>query len=245
MKENKYDNIDFFNKYRQMQRSVEGLKGAGEWYAFESLLPGLKGKRVLDLGCGFGWHCRYAVEKGAKAVIGIDISERMLDEARRRTEAQAIKYIRMPMEDVNFEEGSFDVVISSLAFHYLESCKEIFQKVNTFLTAHGSFVFSVEHPVFTANEKQDWYHDEQGNIMHWPVDRYFEEGIRITGFLGEPVKKYHRTVASYINSLLETGFEIKGISEPEPDPKLLAASAEMKHELRRPMFLIIAAGKTD
>jgi cyclopropane fatty-acyl-phospholipid synthase-like methyltransferase len=51
------------------------------------MLPDLKGKRVLDLGCGFGWHCRYAVEQGAKSVIGIDISERMLNEARKKTES--------------------------------------------------------------------------------------------------------------------------------------------------------------
>lgn len=84
MKENKYDNPKFFEQYSQMSRSVEGLKGAGEWHELKKMLPDFKGKRVLDLGCGFGWHCIYAAEHGASSVIGIDLSERMLAEAKRK-----------------------------------------------------------------------------------------------------------------------------------------------------------------
>lgn len=243
MKENKYDNINFFNQYKKMLRSVEGLKGAGEWHVFEKMLPNLKGKRILDLGCGFGWHCRYAIEQGAKSVVGIDISERMLSEARKSTKSQDIKYIKMPIEDIGYPEDTFDVVISSLAFHYLESCTETFSKVNTCLTKRGSFIFSVEHPIFTSDEKQDWCYDEKGNILHWPVDKYFEEGIRKTNFLGEEVIKYHKTITNYVNNLIRSGFEITEIREPEPDPRLLRANKELMHELRRPMFLIISARK--
>lgn len=243
MKENKYDNINFFNQYKQMPRSIEGLKAAGEWYVFEKMLPDLNNKRVLDLGCGFGWHCRYVIEQGAKSVIGIDISERMLNEAKKNTQCESIEYIKKPIEDIDYSEGTFDLVISSLAFHYLESCEEVFNKVNTCLASGGNFIFSVEHPIFTSNERQDWYYDDEGNVLHWPIDKYFEEGIRKTSFLGEQVTKYHRTITSYINSLLKSGFEIVEICEPEPDPKLLNRSLAMKHELRRPMFLIISARK--
>ena len=63
MKENKYNNSHFFSQYSQMSRSVEGLKGAGEWHVLQKMLPDFAGKRVLDLGCGFGWHCAYAIEQ--------------------------------------------------------------------------------------------------------------------------------------------------------------------------------------
>ena len=56
MKENKYDNNIFFEKYSQMERSKEGLAAAGEWETLKSILPDLKGTRMLDLGCGYGWH---------------------------------------------------------------------------------------------------------------------------------------------------------------------------------------------
>ena len=66
MKENKYDDDRFFSQYAQMSRSVEGLQGAGEWHILQKMLPDFTDKRVLDLGCGFGWHCIYAIEHGAK-----------------------------------------------------------------------------------------------------------------------------------------------------------------------------------
>ena len=65
MKENKYDDPQFFEKYSHMARSEQGLEGAGEWYALQKMLPDFSGKRVLDLGCGYGWHCRYAARQGA------------------------------------------------------------------------------------------------------------------------------------------------------------------------------------
>ena len=75
MKENKYDDESFFKKYSEMDRSKQGLKGAGEWSELQKVLPEFSGKRVLDLGCGYGWHCLYAAQNGAQYVLGTDISE--------------------------------------------------------------------------------------------------------------------------------------------------------------------------
>ncbi|WP_306350377.1 class I SAM-dependent methyltransferase [Flavobacterium sp. '19STA2R22 D10 B1'] len=243
MKENKYDSINFFTEYSKMNRSINGLEGAGEWHILQKMLPDFKNKRVLDLGCGFGWHCQYAAEQGAASVVGIDISERMLAEARKKNNFSNVEYKLIPIEDIDCPAESFDIVISSLAFHYLESFNSICQKVNHCLAQGGSFVFSVEHPVFTAQGKQDWHYDETGKPLHWPVDHYFESGIRTANFLGEAVTKYHRTLTTYINDLIQSGFEIKALSEPEPEERLLKMIPGMDQELRRPIFLIIAALK--
>ena len=85
MKENKYDDNIFFQKYSQMSRSQQGLAGAGEWETLRKLLPDFKDKRVLDLGCGYGWHCIYAMEHGASSVVGVDISHKMLEVAKENT----------------------------------------------------------------------------------------------------------------------------------------------------------------
>ena len=112
MKENRYDDEAFFEKYSQMNRSVQGLSGAGEWSELKKLLPDFAGKRVLDLGCGYGWHCIYAHDQKASYVLGTDISEKMLDTAKKKSEGKNIAYRRSAMEDLELEPESFDVVIS-------------------------------------------------------------------------------------------------------------------------------------
>jgi len=243
MKQNKYDDDVFFNKYSNMNRSKNGLEGAGEWHELKKMMPNFKDKRVLDLGCGFGWHCRYAVENGARSVIGIDISQKMLSEAKSKTKYGNIEYICMPLEDIDFPEESFDVVISSLALHYVKSFEDVLVRVYKCLSKGGNFVFSVEHPIFTAQGPQDWYYDGKGNILHWPVDHYFTEGIRNAKFLGEEVIKYHRTLTTYLNSLIKLGFEITGVVEPKPAENMLNTVPGMLDELRRPMMLLVSARK--
>jgi len=83
-----YDNETFFSQYAQMSRSREGLKAAGEWHQLKPLFPPLEGKCVLDLGCGYGWHCRFCKEQGAAQILGIDSSRRMIEEARRRKQGR-------------------------------------------------------------------------------------------------------------------------------------------------------------
>lgn len=243
MKENIYNNEDFFEKYKNFPRSVEGLSAAGEWHELKKILPDFTNKRVLDIGCGFGWHCVYAAEQGAKHVMGIDISEKMLSVAREKTKNNNVEYAVMPMEDMDFPAESFDIIISSLALHYTPDFKSICRKVSSFLTKGGDFVFSAEHPVFTAQGTQDWVYNEDGTKNHWPVDNYFNEGQRESVFLGEKVRKYHRTLTTYLNTLLKTGFTITEIIEPEPEQSLIKTVPDMADELRRPMMLIVSAKK--
>lgn len=243
MKENKYDDEAFFAQYSQMERSTKGLEGAGEWHALRGMLPDLRGKRVLDLGCGFGWHCRYAAEQGAASVIGTDISAKMLEKAREMTAAPNVSYEQVAIEDIAYPDGSFDVIISSLALHYIASFDAVCKTVARLLSAGGAFVFSVEHPIFTAQGKQDWVDGPDGTHLFWPVDRYFEEGVRHAVFLGEAVTKYHHTMTTFLQSLLQNGFMLTGFIEPEPDPVLLAQHPEYMDELRRPMFALFSAQK--
>lgn len=243
MKENKYDSETFFEKYAQMSRSKDGLMGAGEWEMLQKLLPDFQGKRLLDLGCGYGWHCIYAMEHGAASAVGIDISQKMLAVAREKTPFTQVDYQCLAMEDMDFPPNSFDVVFSSLAFHYIENFETIVKKVQSVLKPGGSFLFSAEHPVFTAQGTQDWYRDEAGNILHFPVDNYYVEGKRTANFLGEEVVKYHKTLTTYLDGLLNHGFRIRRVVEPQPPHQLLDTVPGMRDELRRPMMLIVSAEK--
>ncbi|PAM93205.1 SAM-dependent methyltransferase [Flavobacterium sp. IR1] len=243
MKENKYDEVSFFEQYEKMSRSQKGLEGAGEWHVLKKMLPEFVGKKVLDLGCGYGWHCRYAIENGAQSAIGIDISEKMLQKAREINQLDNIKYEQSALEDVAFNDETFDVVISSLTFHYIQAYDALIRNVYNWLKPNGRFVFSVEHPVFTAEGSQDWVYDREGNKLYWAVDHYFVEGQRNTSFLGERVVKYHRTLSTYLNELIKQGFKIIEVNEPLPSEEMLKSIPEMKDELRRPMMLLISVEK--
>ena len=225
-----------------MARSIQGLKGAGEWPALKELLPEFTGKQVLDLGCGYGWHCKYAADNGAASILGTDLSQKMLDRAKMINSDDKITYVRCAMEDLDLKPASFDVILSSLAFHYVRDFQPLIQKISHWLSPVGQLVFSVEHPVFTAYGPQDWYYDQDGKIMHFPVDNYYYEGKRDAVFLGEQVIKYHRTLTTYIETLLTNGLTITHVIEPQP-PKHMMDIPGMKDEMRRPMMLLISAKK--
>ncbi len=241
MPQNIYDDPEFYTQYSKMARSVGGLKSAGEWPVFQTLLPDLRGKRLLDLGCGYGWHCRYAVDQGARAVIGVDLSAKMLAKAQEINADPAIEYRRAAIEEIDFPAQSFDVVLSSLALHYVERFDLVVQKVHDLLVPGGAFVFSVEHPIFTARAGQDWFYGDNGERLHWPVDTYQQEGVRHSQWLADDVIKYHRTVETYVNTVIDAGFRLDRLAEPAPSPAALAAHPEWVDETRRPIFLLIAA----
>ncbi|MFT2090094.1 class I SAM-dependent methyltransferase [Paraglaciecola sp. 2405UD69-4] len=241
MKQNKYDDPAFFKAYAKMPRSSDGLKSAGEWEVFRAHLPKLFGKKILDLGCGYGWHCQYAVEQGADTVVGIDLSEKMLSKARELTGKGKVILEHCAIEDFDADEESFDVIFSSLVLHYVADLSSVFRKASKLLKSKGVLCYSVEHPVFTSNSSQDW-HYENDKIQHWPLDNYFHEGKRKTKFLGSEVIKYHRTIETHISALLSEGFEISSLLEPKPSDEMVKKMG-WYDEQRRPMMLIVTATK--
>lgn len=237
---NIYDNEDFFEAYAHMGRSTGGIESAGEWYALKPLIPDLKGKRVLDLGCGYGWHCKYAADNGAEVVLGIDGSEKMIEQAQNRNFDNKIEYRVGEIQKYDYPKEKYDFVISNLALHYIDDLDEIYKKVHDTLREDGVFLFNIEHPVFTSGVEQKWHCDENGNILHWPVDNYYIPGERTTDFLGHTVKKYHHTLTQIVMGLINTGFVIEALSEAGPSEEM---APYMPDELRRPMMLLVKARK--
>src|SRR5271165_4909960 len=184
MTQNIYDNPEFFAGYSRLGRSVEGLEGAAEWPALRSLLPDLRRLRVVDLGCGFGWFCRWAREQGAAEVLGIDVSEKMLARARDTTTDTAVTYLRADIERLDLPEAGFYLAYSSLALHYIQDLAGLLVKLHCALVPGGHLVFSVEHPIFTAPRHPGWSVDADG-CKTWPVDNYLCEGLRTTDWLAE------------------------------------------------------------
>lgn len=239
---NEYDNEHFFNEYANMARSREGLSAAGEWHQLKTLFPPLQGKSVLDLGCGYGWHCKFAAEQGAAQILGLDLSKKMIAEAQKRNSDPFIRYRLCGIEEYEYPENTWDCVVSNLALHYIKDLDSVFQSVHKTLKKNGIFLFNIEHPCFTAGVNQDWIYADDGTPQYWPIDNYFIPGKRITHFLGCDVEKQHHTLTQILMGLLKHGFELTAVVEAQPSEEMMEFPG-MKDELRRPMMLLVKAMK--
>jgi len=208
---NHYDNPEFFAAYAQMSRSQQGLDGAGEWHQLQPLFPDMTGKDVLDLGCGYGWHCKYAADHGAGSVLGIDQSEMMIAEAKKRNDAPGITYRVCSLQEYDYPKESFDLAVSNLVLHYVEDLDAVYRRIHEILRPGGVFLMNIEHPTFTAGVNQQFSADGT-----WPVDDYYYPGLRKTDFIGHTITKYHHTLTQILGGLLKAGFRIEAVEEAMP-----------------------------
>jgi SAM-dependent methyltransferase len=245
MAQNVYDDPDFLLAYSQLPRQQLGLDGAPEWPVLETMLLPVAGKRLLDLGCGFGWVCRWAVEHGAASALGVDVSTKMLNQAAVALPKMpdVVKYLRADLDEVVFPSGSADVVFSSLAFHYVMDFSRLMGQIANALVTNGQLVFSVEHPIFSAPSVKRFEEQPDGRTV-WPLENYLVQGERRNQWFIDGVRKQHRTVASYLNAVIDAGLTLDRVEEWGPSPEQIAEHPHWIRDLHRPWFLLIAAHKS-
>lgn len=242
MAQNIYDDPAFFAGYATLDRSVKGLDGAPEWPSVQALLPELAGKEVVDLGCGYGWFSRYACQQGAHSVLALDVSEKMLEIAISLGDNPAIAWQRADLETLQLPAQTFDVAFSALALHYVEALPAMLAVVFAALKPGGQFIFTAEHPIYTAPARQGWHIDDNQQ-KSWPVSGYQQEGQRVTNWFADGVIKQHRTLASWINLLIAAGFVISALDEWGPTAEQVALQPALAEERERPMMFIMAVHK--
>lgn len=240
MAQNVYDTPEFFAGYSRLPRSLHGLDGAPEWPVIRALLPDLAGKRVVDLGCGFGWFARWAKAQGAASVLGLDLSRNMIGRARADTADPDIDYRIADLDRLELPERSCDFAYSSLALHYVEDFNRLVRTVHRTLVPDADFVFTIEHPIYMAPAHPGWALDKDGNRT-WPINRYAAEGPRRTDWLAKGVVKHHRRMGTTLNTLIDAGFLIRRVLEWAPTAGQITANPGLAEELERPMILIISA----
>ncbi len=154
-------------------------------------------------------------------------------------------YLRADLDSLVLPPSTYNVAFSSLTFHYLKDLPRLITQVYQTLLSGGTFVFSVEHPLWTAPHNPHFIQDSEGHTV-WPLDRYLDEGERVTNWLADGVIKQHRTLASYINNLIEAGFTLSAIDEWAPSEEEMAANPGWeKSRIRRPFLLIKALKLVD
>jgi 2-polyprenyl-3-methyl-5-hydroxy-6-metoxy-1,4-benzoquinol methylase len=242
--QNIYDDPGFFAGYSTLERFGAGWERAAELVDLLALLPDVDGRRVLDLGCGAGQLAHHLATRGASEVIGVDLSERMLALARAQWAHPRVTYRREALEAVTFPPGRFDLVVSSLALHYVDDYRGLMGRIAGWLASDGVLVYSTEHPLYTARLPADgWVLDDAGRRARWAVDRYADEGPRDENWFVPGVRKVHRTLATLINGLVDAGLVVERVVEPVPSRQWLDAHPAADYERRRPMFLLARARK--
>lgn len=244
--QNIFDNETFFNGYKELRATDANYNEQLEQPAMSKLMPDIYGKSVLDLGCGYGHNCIDFVKRGALNVVGIDISKKMLEVAEKESSNKKITYINMSMTDISILTQKFDLIYSSLAFHYVNDFVNFAKDMYALLNDGGYLLFSQEHPLVTATYggNHRYNKDEKGNYLSFTFSNYNEPGKRDTFWYVDGVLKYHRRFSDIINALCSVGFIIETVREPVPDTKATEKIPNiLAKEQIKPSFLIIKAKK--
>ena len=214
-KQNIYDNDTFFEGFKSIRNDEINFNDLIETPIITSMLPALKGKRVLDIGCGMGQHAMQYSEQGALTVTGIDISEKMINFAKENNYAKNITYKRMAFEELDDLNEKFDVITSSLAFDYIEDFEQLMKTIYIKLEKSGYCVFSMTHPLSSAYDGvYDRYTTtETGEKLYANLHNYGIEGLRHINWMVENYELYHRTFSTVINSIVSAGFVIEECQE--------------------------------
>ncbi|MBP2242124.1 2-polyprenyl-3-methyl-5-hydroxy-6-metoxy-1,4-benzoquinol methylase [Cytobacillus eiseniae] len=244
MRQNIYDNDQFFQQYVAIRDRENNYNNLLEQPNLLSLVPTLEGKVVLDIGCGMGDFAAYCVREGAKQVTGIDISSNMIQVAKERHLHDRLTFKNIAFEEFAVRNESIDFISSSLVFHYVADFQQLIEKISAALCARGTVLFSIEHPIVTANKgNADWIQDKDGRLLYYAMDHYQKEGIRKGNWLVNDVIMYHRTFSTIINTLIENGLQIEKVIEPTPTSEAVSKLPSLEKQFRCPSFLMIKAKK--
>lgn len=242
--QNIFDNEVFFQGYKKLRENPNSANILEEKPAIFQLLPQIKGKRILDLGCGYGENCLIFSQMGAYQVVGIDVSAKMLRVATAENSAANIFYKNMCIENISGIDEKFDVIVSSLAIHYICDFNKLVSDINALLNDDGIFVFSQEHPLTTAPKNGvSWFKNYDGRIAHYQLTDYAISGERTVSWIVAGLTKYHRTFSDIINALSDSGFIIERMLEPVPTAEIIERDPSFAKDLHKPSFLVIKARK--
>ncbi len=192
--------------------------------AMYKILPNLEGKDILCIGCGTGEECAHLKSLGANRVVGIDISEGMIKQAKKAF--PEIEFFVMDMEKLDFVDSTFDFVYSSLTFHYVQSWINLLNEINRVLKIDGLLQFSTTHPLLdNACKNKD--ENETSRIIGYRKNKlsktieifgdYFNNEIRSDSWSTDfTISFFARPISQMTDELKETNFQIERIVEPKP-----------------------------
>ncbi|SFJ56071.1 MULTISPECIES: class I SAM-dependent methyltransferase [unclassified Bacillus (in: firmicutes)] len=235
-----YNEDLFFEQYIKRRHRTDNPNDTIEKPALLQLFGHIKGKSILDLGCGDAQFGVELLQKGCQSYTGIEGSHRMYEEAQKQLQnTNGIVHL-LNLKDYTYPSSTFDIVTSRLVLHYIEHIDDTLRQIFQTLKPGGTFAFSVQHPVITSAFESL---QATGKRTSWLVDDYFKTGKRIEPWINEHVVKYHRTIEQYFISLQKAGFTITSLREATPDLQHFQSEEEYIRRLRIPLFLLFSCTK--
>jgi len=237
---------EVYNKYAEMYHK-RVLSKDNIWHkciekpAMISLFKDeVKGKSVLDLGCGSGPFVKKLFSLGAKKIKGIDLSDELIKIAIR--ENPKVEFVVGDAKKTPYKKEEFNLVVSSLMVHYFKDLKPLFREVARILKKNGLFVFSMHHPIMEVSGRlKVKIKGIKGSLL-----RPYFHNDKYNWTLNEKMKMiaYHHTFEMIINSLNDSGFIIERVLEPVAPEKVKNLERSIyKRTHKRPSILVIKARK--
>ena len=166
------------------------------------------GLRVLDAGCGSGALAEALRAKGAD-VSGFDLSAGMVDLARQRLGDDADLRVADLGAPLPYGDNEFDVVVASLALHYVEDWASALAELRRVLTPGGRLLVSIIHPTVYAvvYPEADYF-----ALTRYSEDYTYDDGRTVW------MTYWHRPLQDVVNAFIGAGFRIRAVTEPPPAP---------------------------
>ncbi len=225
--------------------------------AFFSVLPPLDGKRGLDIGCGEGYNTRLLSEAGAQ-MTGIDIASVFINHAREfeQNNPARIDYLEASAVELPYENESFDFATAFMSLMDAPDHNKILSEAYRVVRPGGFFQFSISHPCF-ATPQWNWILDDEGKRKALVCGDYFKP---LTGEIEEwifsatpddlkeklprfKIPRFTRTLSSWLNLILATGFTLERFVEPTADDETIAEFPALADSRIIAYFLIIQCRK--
>ena len=212
--QNIYDNKEFFDGYQSIRNNLSANELIEIPQLFE-LIGNVENLSILDLGCGTGGHDRKLMNMGAKKVVGSDLSNNMINEAIKNNSSDNIEYKVMSMDDIDKLDEKFDMVVSSLAIHYVPDYDGLCKRVYNLLNDGGRFIFSCGHPMDSCAILNDYSENFViiNDKKYFLISDYNNEGKRVSHWFVDGVETYHRNMSHLVNGLIDAGFKLEHMTE--------------------------------
>lgn len=195
-----------------------------------------RGRDALDVGCGEGRFCRILQGLGF-ATTGLDPTEAFISQARKLDPEG--EYVQAGAEDMPFEDGAFDLVVSYLTLIDITDYRAAIGEMARVLRSGGLLAVVNLTPIVTANP-EGWVKDDEGRKVSWPIDDYLTERANVAAWNGIEVVNYHRPLSAYFEAFLAAGFRLERYLEATPDAEMLARYPSMAEHFRVPWFNVMA-----